>query len=138
VQPHPDTDLRIIWPDMSRDRSLSTDGGGNRSWTVRECCEERITLGADLDAALARKGGTNELVMRCQERVIAIAELVHEARRGLDVREQERDGSCRKGGIDSGALLDVGFGSYARTRFRGAPQLLALIERQATASCGVA
>ena len=88
VQPDPDPDRpRCQAPgDLGRSRDRARGG--------REGGEERVALCVDLDAPVRGAGAPDHLpVLGESRRVLLRAELVQQAGRAFDVREEERDGA---------------------------------------------
>jgi hypothetical protein len=75
---------------------------GYRPGTAREGDEERVSRGLHLDPIVARPDVAQEAVVPREHADVIRAETIEEARRALDVGEQERDrsrGECRIHGI---------------------------------------
>jgi hypothetical protein len=88
MQTHPDSNRprRKVLGHLGR--------GGDRAGGRREGDEERIALCVDLDPAVPGGGPTDHLpVLGESGRVLLGAQLVEQAGRALDVREEERDGA---------------------------------------------
>ena len=63
----------------------------------RERVEERVALGVDLDAAEAPEDLPEDVALLAEDSGVAlVAELVEEARRALDVREEKRHRAARE------------------------------------------
>ena len=90
VEPHPDADRPVA------ERRLPVGGGGERVGGAREGDEERVALRVHLDAAVPRKGVAQHAAVLAQQLRVALAVLVQQPRRALDVREEERHCSARK------------------------------------------
>ena len=72
-------------------------GRRDRARGRREGDEERVALGVDLDAAVARAGLADHTPMLGQRFGVSLgSKLVQELRRALDVGEEERDGAGRE------------------------------------------
>jgi hypothetical protein len=95
VQSHPDADLRPIRPRIGSKTSLCLNRSRDGWRSGAEDREEGIALGADLDATARSEDVTNQLVVRHEDRVESVGELVREPRRAFDVGEQKRDGARR-------------------------------------------
>ena len=107
VDPDPDLDDRAVRPIGSCQRLLDGDRGPDRAGRRREDHEERVALGADLDAILVRDRRPDQLGLPLEQRRVPVAEALEQARRPLDVAEQEGDGAGRQLGA-SGAGLGAG------------------------------
>ena len=96
VQPIRTADLRARRPCLGGE-ALAAPRRPPRSPAERgEDHEERVPLGPDLDAALRGPRGSRDLAMPLEQRRPAVAQLLGQARRALDVGEQEGDGPGRK------------------------------------------
>ncbi len=85
MQAHPHRDR------AGREHLLPRDRGRDRACRRREGDEERVTLRVDLDAAVRCEHGTQRATVLGQRLGVRIGpELLQQARRALDVREQER------------------------------------------------
>ena len=88
VNAHPHRQLELL---------LRLAGGAERAGSGREGDKERVTLRVDLDAAVPLERVPQDAAMPGQHsRVVIRAELVQEARRPLDVREEKGDGAGRQ------------------------------------------
>ena len=67
-----------------------------RTGGVVESDEEAVALRVDLVAPVVVERATQDAPMAAQDIRVAVAELVQEPGRPLDVREQERDGASRQ------------------------------------------
>ena len=84
--------------------------GAERAGGGREGDEERVALRVDLDAAVPLERVAQDTPMLGERsRVVIRAELVQEARRPLDVREEKGDGAGRQvgHGTNNGGPSDV-------------------------------
>src|SRR5689334_1820653 len=97
VQTDADPYRRILRPGVSGQPALRLHRRCERATRCRECGEEAVALGADLDPVAIGDGLTNDLAMLLEERGPALAETLGEMSRSLNVAEQERDGSRWKG-----------------------------------------
>ena len=84
VEPHADADRSVA------ERRLPVGGGGDRVGCARERDEERVALRVHLDAAVPRKRLPQHTTVLAQQLRVALAVLVQQPRRALDVREEER------------------------------------------------
>ena len=96
VEPHSDTDHRIIGPVVRGERQLGFGCGRRGRAGPGEGNEERIALGTELVASARREDLAQDAVMVGEEAGPAIAESFGERRRAFDVREEQRDGSRRQ------------------------------------------
>src|SRR5204862_3348745 len=74
-------------------RGLSVGGRRQRIAGPRERDEERVALGVDLDPAVLGERSPQSAPVLGQRIRIRVAELVQQAGRPLDVREEEGDGA---------------------------------------------
>jgi hypothetical protein len=79
-----------------RESLLSIPCGRDRVAGAREGHEEGVALRIHLDPAVSREGVAQQATMLCEHFGIALAEVVEQARRALDVRKQQRHGPARK------------------------------------------
>ena len=86
---HPDG--LVPRPGMRGEAPLCRGRGAACVQRALEDAEERIALGAQLPPVAAPEGRAQDLVVVHLRLHVSIAELLHQARRTLDVREQERD-----------------------------------------------
>ena len=84
MQPHANPDRAV------RERALAVCGGGDRIGSSAEGDEERVTLRVHLDALVVGKRRPESPPMLVQCVPIAVAELMQQSRRALDVRKQQR------------------------------------------------
>jgi len=78
--------------DAGSQSSLALLGGRGGVRGLREYIEERVPLGVDLDPTVSLKGLAQQPAVLLQRRVVFLAEVLQEARRALDVSEEE--GHC--------------------------------------------
>ena len=91
VQSHPDPDRAGL------ERLLPGLGGGDRAGRGREGDEERVALRVDLDAVVCGERFPKDAAVLCESLGVRVRpERVQQARRTLDVREEERDGAARE------------------------------------------
>ena len=90
VQSHAHPQLAILRPVVSLQRALPVRGRGCGVPRPREDVEERVALCVHLGPAMHGEHLVQQPPVIGQHRRIAVAELLHEPRRSLDVREQER------------------------------------------------
>ncbi len=91
VQAHSDPHVGILWPLVVRDRSLRVDAGQQRRPRGREGDEQAVARGVDVAAAVRRDGFADEPMVVGQQGGVRVAELLEEARRPIDVREEQAD-----------------------------------------------
>jgi len=94
VKSHPNVDGRPVRPLVSRDPTLSGGRRGDGVGRVREDGEEAVAFGAELDPVCVANRRPKDPAVVVQQVAIAITQLLNEARRSLDVREQERQDPC--------------------------------------------
>jgi hypothetical protein len=100
VQAHAHAHLDAVRPRLGGERALRIDRREHRVLGVVEKHEERVALGALLAAAVAREGRPEQGRVALEDRrVRPLAQLVEKTSRALDVREQERPGRARRGGL---------------------------------------
>jgi hypothetical protein len=97
VQPHADKDL-AAGPVVFGERALRGNRARNRVLRARERVEERVALRVDLRAAAGAKVLAHDPPVVAHDVSVAFAELLEQARRALDVGEEECDRSGRKHG----------------------------------------
>jgi hypothetical protein len=76
---------------MTVERPLGVGGGLSGGACAREDVEERVALGVDLFAPVARERLAQDAPMLGEDLAVAIAELLEQLGRAFDVREQEGD-----------------------------------------------
>ena len=91
VQSDPHSQHDSGWPSVRRKRSLTFQTGSDRLRGVGEGEEERVTLGADLDAATVDEGTTKQPLVGGQQFHIPLAELAEQTGRAFDVGHDEGD-----------------------------------------------
>ena len=79
-----------------RERALRRLGRRERVRRPREGDEERVALGVDLDARRGAERLAQHAPVLAEHVRVAVAELVQQPRRALDVGEEERDGAARE------------------------------------------
>ena len=89
VQSHPHPNGPAV------ERGLALGCRRDRLGRAREGVEERAALGVDLDAAVAGEGVPQYPPVLGKRLRVAVAELVQQPRRALDVGEEERDRATR-------------------------------------------
>ncbi len=97
VQTDADPYRRLLRPGVGSELALRLHRRRERTARGGEGDEEGVAFGSDLDTAPAFDGVPDDLAVFVQERAPAVAEALGEMGRSLDVAEQERDRSGRKG-----------------------------------------
>jgi hypothetical protein len=92
VDAHADPYLLSVGPGVARERALRGEGSGDCVLCAGEGDEERVTLRVDLVAARFLEGGAEQALMIGQDVSVLVAKRFQQARRALDVREEEGDG----------------------------------------------
>jgi len=93
VDPHPYTNGDTVGPGLRSERALRRHGGGDRVTRAREGDEERVALRVDLVAVELFNRRAEQPVVRRQNLVVPVAELLQQPRRPFDVTEEEGDGA---------------------------------------------
>ena len=93
VEADADAHLLVFRPCLGRQRPLSVGRRRDRGRCRREGGEERVALGADLVAAARLEGGSQQLAMAFEDGGPSLSAGAKQARRPLDVAEEERDGA---------------------------------------------
>jgi hypothetical protein len=96
VHAHPHTNLAVLGPVVLGERALRRGGGGNRRFCAGKGDEERVALGVDLLSPGLVHCPPEDVPVLGQGVRVALAEHLEQARRALDVREEEGDGSGRQ------------------------------------------
>jgi hypothetical protein len=97
VEAHPDADRVVLRPALRRERGLRRCSGRDGCGHAAEDGEEGVALAVDLDPAGGRERVLEQSVVRRQDVAVAVAaERLQQARRALDVGEQEGDGAGRQ------------------------------------------
>ncbi len=93
VQSHPDPDALVaLRPRMPRvSRRCASAAASIAASRGREGVEEGIALGVDLAAAVRREAGPQQPTVRAEQVGVAVADLLQQLGRALDVGEDERD-----------------------------------------------
>ena len=81
---------------MCAESALRSDGAGDGVPCAREGVEERVALCVDLGPALGPEVLPEEQPVVADDVAVLVAELLEQARRALDVGEQERDRAAGK------------------------------------------
>ena len=111
-------DVAPVEPLLACHRPLHVDDRGQRVAGRAKHAEERITLSGDLKAVAVRDRGPDHLLMTLQNRVVPLLQLRHEARRSLDVREDERERPIRES-VHTGTIGDGRQQETAMEHLRG-------------------
>ena len=96
VQAHAHLDLDALGPGVGDKCTLAGDGRQQRVARAGERDEEAVPLRVDLVAPVGLERGAQECLVLVQHRRVLVAQLLHEARRSLDVGEEEGDGALRE------------------------------------------
>ena len=96
VDADPNAQRRGGGPDVRGERPLGADRGLCGVAGARECDEELVAAAVDLMAAVPGDRLAHEPAMVGHDRRVLVAELLHEARRVLDVGEEEGDDPGRE------------------------------------------
>src|ERR1700730_18472100 len=96
VQTDPDPHLPVVRPGVLCQHLLDGGGAGARFQCALEDDEERIALGAELVATVGGERLALDRVVGEQDVGVALAELLNQPGRPLDVAEEERDGPGRQ------------------------------------------
>src|ERR687892_1926084 len=91
VEAHPYADLGSVRPCVLGDASLGQDRGRDCGGRAVEDREEAVALGTDLDASRVDDGLAKDAAVVRQEISVPVLERLDEARRTLDVGEEEGD-----------------------------------------------
>ena len=96
VDAHPDPQLRALRPFVLGETPLCLDGCRHRFLRPPKGDEERISLCVDLVPELRCKRVAQDPLMLLQRLAVALAQLLQQPSRALDVGEQEGDGADRE------------------------------------------
>ena len=96
VQPHPHPYLGALRPRVGGKRALALDCPADGIPGARERVEERVALRVDLAPARGGEDVAQEPPVVGDNLAVLVAQLLEQARRAFDVREQERDGAAWK------------------------------------------
>ena len=114
VQAHAHANRLAVGPLVHGVRALRFDGCRDGVASPREREEERIALRVDLDTAARRKALAHQPAMAGQDLAVLVSERFEQARRPLDVAEDERDGSARQSSHALSMPLRIRPFSYGR------------------------
>jgi hypothetical protein len=92
VEPHPHARLRAARPVMERESGLRVGRSLDGATRVGEGDEEAVALRIHFDAVVAPERLTQQPTVLCENICVVVPELVQQARRALDVGEEE--GNC--------------------------------------------
>ena len=95
VDSHTHLDLHAVGPAVGEERDLPFDGSQDCVAGTRERNEEGVALRVDFAAAVGAERGSEHALVLGKHLVVPIPQLLHQPRRALDVREEERDGTGR-------------------------------------------
>jgi hypothetical protein len=95
VNPHSHLHVRAVGPGVSRKRILCSDGARDGILRARKGNEEGVALGIYLAAVELGERRPEQAMVLLEYVRIAGAESLEQARRPLDVGEEERDGAGR-------------------------------------------
>ena len=98
VQAHADAHVDAARPLVRGVRALRLDRCRDRVAGARKGEEERVALGVDLDPAERREVLAHQPAVLVEQLAVAVAELLQQQRRALDVAEDERDGPAGERG----------------------------------------
>ncbi|CAN5296444.1 hypothetical protein BH09ACT13_BH09ACT13_04620 [soil metagenome] len=101
VQPHPHADLATVGPVVLGERALRDDRRSESRIRTREREEERVSLRVDLAPAALGRGLADGALVLCPDGAVALAQVLEQPRRPLDVGEEECDGAGRQLGHTS-------------------------------------
>ena len=101
--------------------ALDRERRRHRRARIRERERELVAAAVDLLPALRRGGGAHGTAVLLERGRILVAELLHEARRALDVREQEGDAHARESTKTAAAARARGCRRRAGSRPRACP-----------------
>ncbi len=90
MEAHADPALDAARPLIGSKRSLSFDGRLHGAARAAERVEERVALRVHLAAAVCSEGHAQQAAVVSQELAVALAELLEQDRRALDVGEEHR------------------------------------------------
>ena len=116
---HPHAHLRAVRPGVGGDGTLGRNRGGDRGISREEDREVGVALRVHLGAAGLGERRPQQPALRCQDRPVGIAERLQQARRSLDVGEQEAHRAVgERTGVSSrvgwhALILPAGTGSVA-------------------------
>ena len=105
METHPHLDLDAVGPVVGEEGLLTLDRGEKRIACARKSDEEGVALSVDLVAPMGHERSTKEAPMIGENLRIALAQLLDEPCRPLDVGEEERDGA-RSESRPCGASVD--------------------------------
>ena len=91
VNPHAHSKLRPVRPLVLGERTLPVDGCGHGVLGPPEGDEEGVALRVDLMSAVGCEGLAQQSLMLRERLSVEPAQTLQQARRSLDVREQEAD-----------------------------------------------
>jgi hypothetical protein len=91
VNPHSNLDLYALRPSVRKERQLRLNGSEHRVARAREGHEKRVPLSVDLVTAMSGECCPQEALVVGEHERVAIAQLLDQTRRPLNVREEKRD-----------------------------------------------
>ena len=94
VHAHPDAKALALRPGVGLERALGGNGGRNGVPRTLEGVEERVALRVELAAAARAEGVADDPPVLGERLGVAVAEPLEQARRPLDVGEDEGDGAA--------------------------------------------
>jgi hypothetical protein len=107
VQAHPDPDLGAIWPMAHRQLSLRRRRRRDRIPRRTKGGEEGIALSVDDLTTMSGEGSSQDLSVFSEDVLVSVApKLLEQARRALDVSEQEGDRPGREPGHVTASIND--------------------------------
>ena len=115
MHPHADAHRRAVREQGHGERSLRRSRGADGFRGHRKHYEQRVTVHADLDAAVLE--GVAQHARVCLEDILVTvrAELVLELGRALDVGEKKREGAGRQPSLLAHLALIVSHPAFAKT-----------------------
>ena len=91
VEPHADAALGTLGPFVRRESPLRLDRCEGGIAGAGERVEERVSLRVHLTTALGGERRAQDLAVISEELSVSVAELLEQAGRALDIREEHRD-----------------------------------------------
>ena len=115
--------LHSVRPGVRGERPLRRDCGQRGVPRPAKGDEERVALRVDLLSAVLGEGRAQDAPVLGQHLAVAVAQLLEQAGRALDVREEEGDGPARELGHPRFRVYDpLSFGTPATSGIRHVPR----------------